>query len=132
MDSTPQPAISPIASLERAVRKGMAYADFRSEAMAQGWTPVVDPECRANVVGADHAAVCAANPDLCRVCEDIPELSAYSGDAHSLSVFHNAAHGLRLEVTGLGELRDWNVPGEDSGLQIVSWEITPENASSNP
>ncbi|HEV8693359.1 MAG TPA: hypothetical protein VGQ93_04100, partial [Lysobacter sp.] len=49
MDSKSPPSVSVVAALERVVRKGMAYADFRNEAMAQGWTPVVDPECRTNV-----------------------------------------------------------------------------------
>jgi hypothetical protein len=65
----------------------------------------------------------------CRACDEIPELSAYSGDARSLSVFRNDAQGLRMEVTGLGELKDWSVPGEESGLQIMGWEITPEKAT---
>lgn len=123
--SAPQPAV---ASLERVVRKGMAYADFRNEVIALGWTPVVDPECKANVVGGDHLAVCATQPPpaSCQACDALPELSSYSGDAKSLSVFRNASQGLRMQVVGLGELADWNVPGEDSGLQVLEWEITPE------
>jgi hypothetical protein len=61
----------------------------------------------------------------CRACDEIPELSAYSGDARSLSIFRNGS-GLRLEVTGLGELKDWNVSGEDSGLQVLDWEVIQE------
>ncbi|QNP39614.1 hypothetical protein [Lysobacter solisilvae (ex Woo and Kim 2020)] len=119
---------SPTVALDRVARKGMAYADFRNEVLALGWQPVVDPQCKVNVAGSDHVALCEGNPDLpsCRACDEIPELSAYSGDARSLSVFRNEAGGLRLEVTGVGELSDWNVAGEESGLQVMSWEVTPE------
>jgi hypothetical protein len=108
----------------------MAYADFRNEVLALGWAPVVDPECKSNVVGGDYGAVCTSQdaPTSCQACDALPELSSYSGDAKSLSVFRNSSQGLRMEVIGLGELADWNVPGEDSGLQVLEWEITPDRA----
>lgn len=118
---------SPTATLERVVKKGMAYADFRNEALALGWKPVVDPQCKVNVAGSDHAALCEESPGImsCRACDEIPELSAYSGDARSLSVFRNDAAGLLLEVSGAGELSDWDITGGESGLQVMAWEVIP-------
>jgi hypothetical protein len=132
-DVAPQPEATPasaVASLEKDVRKGMAYADFREKAFASGWKPLPDPQCAANVAGADHATVCKDNADLmtCRICGEMPELSAYSGDGHSLSYFVHPATGAKLAVTAVGELEGWSLSGEDAGLQVLSWELADSNA----
>lgn len=118
------------AALEAVLQAGMAYADFRKQVLAQGWTPVPDAQCKANVVGADHEAVCSQDPNLatCKVCEQMTELSACSGDGHCLVRFRHEASGESLEATGYGMVEDWNVPGEDSRLQLSKWSFSKDSA----
>jgi hypothetical protein len=112
--------------LQGLLKAGMAYADFRNAVLANGWKPVVDPQCKANVVGGNHASLCAANPDLasCQVCDQMPELSACSGDGHCLVRFEKPEKGEVLEATGYGMIEDWSVPGDDSRLQLSKWEVS--------
>lgn len=104
----------------------MAYADFRKQVLGLGWQPIVDSQCKANMTGADHAALCASNPDLtsCKICDELPELSSCSSDAHCLVRFRHVASGQILEATGYGEVKYWNESGDDAGLQVSGWELT--------
>jgi hypothetical protein len=123
MDSRP---IDPASALDAVLKKGMAYGDFRRLVLAKGWQPVVNPECKANLVGAGADDLCAKNPQLtsCRICGELPELDSCSSDAHCLMRFrHPDATGV-LEVTGYGEVAYWNDTGEDAGLQVTGWELT--------
>lgn len=125
-----QPVTAAGKALVPGLKEGMAYADFRKLVLANGWTPVVTPACTANVVGGDHAAVCEANPDqiICRICELMPELDSYSGDGYSLVRFRHAGDGEQVEATGYGMIEDWNVPGDESRLQVVGWEFSKSPA----
>lgn len=120
-----QPVTAAGKALLPGLKEGMAYADFRKLVLANDWTPVVAPECMANVVGGDYASVCKANPDQigCQICELMPELDSYSGDGYSLVRFRHAGDGEQVEVTGYGMIEDWNVSGDDSRLQVVGWEF---------
>lgn len=106
------------------IKAGMAYADFRKLLLANGWTPVRTPACLENVVGGNHESVCKTNPDqiTCRICELMPELDSYSGDGYALVRFENANQGKVVEATGYGMIEDWNIAGDDSRLQLTSWE----------
>lgn len=125
-----QPVTAAGKALLPGLKEGMAYADFRKLMLANGWTPVVTPECVANVVGGDYASVCKANPDQisCRICELMPELDSYSGDGYSLVRFRHAGDGEQVEVTGYGMIEDWNVSGDDSRLQVMGWEFSTSQA----
>jgi len=116
-------------ALEAVLKAGMAYADFREQTLAQGWTPVPDVQCKANVVGENHEAVCSQDPNLasCKVCDEMAELSACSGDGHCLVRFRHAS-GENLEATGYGMVEDWNVSGEDSRLQLSKWSFSKDSA----
>jgi hypothetical protein len=118
------------AALEAELKAGMAYADFRKQVLAQGWTPVPDAQCKANVVGENHQAVCSQDPNLaaCKVCEQMTELSACSGDGHCLVRFRHEASGESLEATGYGMIEDWDVSGEDSRLQLSKWSFSKDSA----
>lgn len=100
----------------------MAYADARKVLLGQGWKPLHDDQCLANVVGANFKDSCAGDNALCRVCAELPELSSYSGDAHALSRFTDA-NGRVLRVTSLGEVSSWNAPSPNADLQLLSWEV---------
>lgn len=114
------------AALEAVLQAGMAYADFRKQVLAQGWSPIPDAQCKVNVVGENHQAVCSQDPDLatCKVCDQMTELSACSGDGHCLVRFRHDASGESLEATGYGMIEDWNVSGEDSRLQLSRWSVS--------
>lgn len=120
-----QPITDAGRALLSVLKPGMAYADFRKLVLENGWTPVVTPECQANVVGGDHESVCKTNPDQisCRVCVLMPELDSYSGDGYSLVRFRHAGDGEQIEATSYGMIEDWNVAGDESRLQVVSWEF---------
>jgi hypothetical protein len=126
-ESEPQPAS---AALEAVLKAGMAYADFREQALAQGWAPVPDGQCKANVVGENHETVCSQDPSLatCKVCDEMTELSACSGDGHCLVRFKHGASGEHLEATGYGMVEDWSVLGEDSRLQLSKWSFSKDSA----
>lgn len=129
MDATvpTQSAVTARDAFEAAVREGMGYADFRNRILGMGWTPLPDPQCKANLVG--DPATCESDADLalCRACDDIPELSSYSSDGRSLSRFKHT-DGTQVSVFGLGELKYWNEPGDDPGLAVTGWSFGEEGA----
>lgn len=126
--ATPTPATVPqqgqpnMTSVQDALKKDMAYADLRKLALDGGWQPVVDPQCRTQVMGFDEQT-CKENPDLavCRACTDMPELSAYSGDGYLKTRFSQG--GEQLEVTSYGMIEDWKVAGEASRLRVEEWSF---------
>lgn len=112
------------ASLDN-VRKGMGYADFRAALMGDGWKPMADAKCKANVVGADYKAQCAKNSDSCKACDDLPELSACSGDAVCLMRFRDERTDRQLNVSTYGDITDRKVQGNGSQLDVTGWEVSP-------
>jgi hypothetical protein len=112
------------ASLDN-VRKGMGYADFRTALMSDGWKPMADAKCMANVVGADYKAQCAKNSDSCKACDDLPELSACSGDAVCVMRFRDARTDRQLDVSTYGDITDRKVQGNDSQLDVTGWQVSP-------
>lgn len=117
-----------VKATEAQLKKGMAYGDFRKAVLAQGWEPVPEPQCKANVVGANYEKVCKADPGLCKVCDDLPELEACSGDAHCLVRFKHP-QGATLQATGYGEAQYWSATGKDSGFQVTDWEFGAAKAN---
>ncbi|GLQ45388.1 hypothetical protein GCM10007862_04390 [Dyella lipolytica] len=104
----------------------MTYADFHNALLAQGWVPVVDKQCKANVVGGDYKTSCATHPDsTCNACDVIPELSSCGADGVCLTRFHNANNNKNLEVGTYGDTDDWNVHGGESRILVTGWSITP-------
>lgn len=108
------------------VHKGMGYADFRQAVLAQGWQPVVDAQCKANVVGGNYQTLCAKGDlDSCKACDELPELNACSGDGACAMVFHHDA--ARLEVGTFGDIGERHVTGDESGLNVTGWSVTPSH-----
>ncbi|GLQ46127.1 hypothetical protein GCM10007862_11780 [Dyella lipolytica] len=113
-------------SLGDGLKEGMAYADFHKALLAQGWAPVVDRQCKANVVGGDYKTSCATHPDAtCKACDVIPELSSCGSDGVCLTRFHNASSNKNLEVGTYGDTDDWNVHGGESRILVTGWTVTP-------
>lgn len=126
----PAPAASGdvLKATEAQLKKGMAYGDFRKAVLAQGWQPLPEPDCKANVVGAKFEKICKVDPGLCQVCDDLPELESCSGDAHCLVQFTHAGVDGVLQATGYGEAQYWNATGKDSGFQVTQWEVVAAKA----
>jgi hypothetical protein len=125
----PAPKVSSSEILNARIKKGMAYADLRKIAIGEGWSPVIDQECKTNVIGGNHEELCALHPDLddCRVCGDLPELGSCSGDGYCGMTF---SKGRKIfDVTTYGMIEDRAVTGQDSRLQVVGWEFTEEAPS---
>ena len=89
--------------------KDMAYADLRRQVVTDGWQPLPDPQCKANV-GGDAA-----------ICDQIPELESCSGDGYC--VMHFARNAEKLIVYAYGMTEDWRVEGEQSRLRVTEWEL---------
>lgn len=112
-------------------RKGMAYGAFRALVLGEGWEPVPNSDCRANLLGAEAETLCATNPQLlnCRICNEVPELQSCSGDARCLVRFRHAGSGTELEARAYGEIEYWNETGDDAGLHLTEWEfVAPSGA----
>lgn len=108
------------------VRKGMAYADFRSALLTDGWQPVVDLKCKANVVGGAYKELCARGVDSCKACDELPELSACSGDAVCMMRFRDPDTRRQLDVSTYGDIGDRAVHGTDSQLNVTGWTVSPQ------
>ena len=136
MDTTaPEPVAASAAGnaddLDGLLKKGTPYADVRAALLADGWQPVRDAQCRANVVGGSHASLCAENPGLagCKACDELPELSSSSGDGHSLMRFSRTTDSRSLQLTTYGMLGDGLVTGPDSRLNLWTWSFDKEGGS---
>ena len=125
----PTPEVSSSAILIARIKEGMAYADLRSIAIDEGWSPVIDQECKTNVIGGNHVELCASHPDLddCRVCDDLSELGSCSGDGYCGMTFSKGRS--IFDVTTYGMIEDRAVSGQHSRLQVVGWKFAEEPPS---
>ncbi|MGN6153727.1 MAG: hypothetical protein ACTHOH_17240 [Lysobacteraceae bacterium] len=113
--TTPPPAAAgtpaPAKALPSAVAEGKPYATVRQALLADGWLPLRDPECWSNI-GGDAP-----------VCNQLPEVESCSSDGYCNMDFADGAR--RLEVTTYGPYDRWNTPGQESALQVKSFELLP-------
>lgn len=100
---------------------GMSYATLRSRLLSRGWMPLPDTQCRANVVGDNHATLCATDPQQCEPCEALPELSACSGTGHCTMQFQRE-DGQRLSISTYGDVRRRTTAGEPEDLAVTAVE----------
>jgi len=110
------------------ISKGMSYADLRKIVVQSGWKPVVDSDCKSNVMGSNHEELCKSNAsELCKVCDDLPEVSGCSGDGYCGMYFSNGEQ--QLHVVTFGMIEDWNVSGSTSRLNVDGWDFSKTDAS---
>jgi hypothetical protein len=104
--------------------KGMAYADLRALATKEGWMPVIDAQCKPNVMGSNYQQLCSSDSDsaLCTVCDAAPELSGCSGDGYCGMYF--SKDGLTLHVVTYGMIEDLKVSGKTSRLNVDDWDVS--------
>ncbi len=77
--------------LEKKLSKQMPYAELRKIAIADGWLPLVEPNCKQNVGG--EALICGQQP----------EVESCSGDGHCNMQF---AHGVSQTMLRVGTYSD--------------------------
>lgn len=94
LKASPKAVTEPSASelLGQKLKKEMAYEDLRKTVLADGWLPLVTPECKENVGGE------------AKICDQQPEVEACSGDGHCNMLFaHNDGYS-KLKVGTYGGL----------------------------
>lgn len=99
----------------------MSYATLRSRLLSRGWMPLPDTQCRANVVGDNHATLCATDPQQCEPCAALPELSACSGTSHCTMQFQGEG-GKMLRVSTSGDVHRHTAVGEPEDLVVTALE----------
>ena len=108
----------------------MVYADARQALLARHWTPVVEPECKSNVIGDDYKERCTGNSDsdsvFCKLCDELPELDSCSADGYCLMAFSHPGQILRL--TTYGSISRWNLPDKSEPV-VINWKIVSTPAS---
>jgi hypothetical protein len=77
--------------LEKKFTKEMPYADLRKIVLADGWLPLVEPDCKENVGG--EALICGQQP----------ETESCSGDGHCNMWFAHGASQTKLKVGTYGD-----------------------------
>ena len=98
---------------------GMSYASLRRQLLSDGWVPLADAQCRANVAGDNHLALCTADAKHCQPCDDLPELSACSGTGHCVLQFQRAP-GQVLRVSTYGDVHRIAPDGEREDLMVTA------------
>lgn len=115
--------VMPAGSGALQISKGMSYADLRQSALRAGYKPVVDPDCKSNVMGSDFEDLCKSDASgLCKVCDDLPEVSSCSGDGYCGMYFTNGR--LQLHVVTYGMIEDRSVSGAASRLNVDGWDFS--------
>lgn len=109
--------------------KEIGYRIFRKYVIANGWTPIVDAKCMANVVGGDYKLQCSSHANgMCGACQAIPELSSCGADGVCLMRFHNASKHLDVDVGTTGDVTDWKGDGNGSSILVTGWTVSPAAA----
>jgi hypothetical protein len=108
------------------VKQGMSYIELRKSLESHGWNPVIESQCRANVVGANHEKLCAEHPEneSCGYCDQMPGLSSCSSDGDCSFVFRHSAEGRVLEVGMGGELEQWKSISPEVMFGVTGWRYS--------
>lgn len=108
-------ALSASELLGQKLKTGMAYEDLRKIVLANGWLPLVTPECKENVGGE------------AKICDQQPEVEACSGDGHCNMFFANSDGYSKLKVGTYGDLVKFfdfsSVPVNDNSIVCPSQDF---------
>jgi hypothetical protein len=107
--TTHAPAKASAPTLGPEYKKIDTFIDFRKKLLADGWQPVVNPDCHA-LLGVDE------------YCSIIPETSWASGTGYY--VLHYIKDGTPLSVTLYGEIESLNKPDTSGPIWVTGWEYT--------
>lgn len=108
------------------IKQGMSYPELRQSLESQGWAPVIDTQCRANVVGANHEKLCAEHPEneSCGYCEQMPGLNSCSSEGACSFAFRHDAHGRMLEIGMGGEIEQWKSNSPEVMFGVSGWRYS--------
>ncbi len=116
----PEEKLSASQLLEPKLKKDMPYADLRKIVLADGWLPVVTPECKENVGGEAD------------ICDRQPEVEACSGDGHCNMFFISGDGQTKLRVGTYDESAsfwEFSAQGDSNAEKPKSWdEVTSFSA----
>jgi len=117
----PEKAAKPMLGPE--YKKIDSFVDFRKKLLADGWKPVINPDCHDAVLGNTFDEVCRKDPrDVgCRVCDIVPEIFRNTSDGYS--VMHYVKDGTPLSVTTYGDIMSFVHP-ETYDFVVAGWEYT--------
>ncbi|MGH8108383.1 MAG: hypothetical protein ACREO1_06655 [Arenimonas sp.] len=95
--------------LEDKLKNGMAYQELREIVIANGWVPLVTPECKENVGGE------------AKICDQRPEVEACSGDGHCNMQFSHTSDRTKLRVGTYGDyVKFWGFSPIGNSNQVIS------------
>jgi hypothetical protein len=116
----PEEKLSASQLLEPKLKKNMPYADLRKIVLADGWLPLVTPECKENVGGEAE------------ICDQQPEVEACSSDGHCNMFFISGDGQTRLRVGTYDESAsfwEFSAQGDSNAEKPKSWdEVTSLSA----
>ncbi len=103
-------------------KEGMDYIDFRNQLIADGWKPVVNPNCGKEAPGDIDDELCKKNTGntRCKVCEMLPEI--YIAASNGLVVTRFMKNGIPLSITAYGDYRNLHNRNRQ-GLNVLSWDF---------
>jgi hypothetical protein len=108
------------AGLQAALERNNAdYAQLRAAILAQGWRPVVNPDCQVNVYGGTREEpIRPSGPNVCRI---LTEVESCSGDGYCNMYFSKAGQRTFLRVMTYGDY------GAPSTMTVNGWEMSRTN-----
>jgi len=97
-----------------------SFVEFRKKLIADGWKPVVNPDCLEEMVGVDYKDDCSKDPGKisCRACSMVPEIFIYTSQGYLTTRY--VKDGAPLYVGSYGDIRDLDEPGR-YGLVVTTW-----------
>lgn len=98
----------PQSILEEVLKVDLPYVTFRQAALKNGWQPIVNPKCQANV----------GNTEL---CNSLPELDSCGEQTACRMYFEHKSSGKKLEVITKGSYE--YVLSRQSKLHVFSWKF---------
>jgi len=106
------------ADLQRVIKPGMPFVDFRQIALAKGWTPIPhDPPCLRQV----GPALCAQLPELFNTSSGPIEYNELS--------YREPGGGSRLHVLVEGDISKWGTADARVELRVDQWDFSGKDDS---
>ena len=100
-------------------RNNADYAQLRAAILAEGWRPVVNPDCQSNVYGGSREE--PIQPSGANVCRQLTEIQSCSGDGYCNMYFSKRGQTAFLRVMTYGDY------GDPDGMTVNGWEMSRDN-----
>ena len=98
-----------------------SFVDFRKKLLADGWKPVINPDCHDAVLGNTFDEVCREDPrDIgCRACDIAPEIFIYTSQGYLTTRY--IKDGTPLYVLSYGDIQSLNETDRYE-LAVTTWD----------